>query len=322
MKYKVLCTLCFVLFLRGGADGAGAGTTGANLLKVGVGPRVLAMGDATAALPGDLSAIAANPALLSAIGSRAFMAMYWPGAGGLRTEYVSYSPSLRWLGVSRGQAALTVLYRTLPDIDNVADWPRAAPVPGEAPVAVNDGMLMISAGHPVGEAGGHAGVNVKVFNSALGETRATSFAIDAGALLRVTGVKDMHYGVSVLNLGSPIKHESAGEWLPLAVRGGLSWQRPIYPHRLSLAADATVNIEQDIRGGAGIEWLQAGRLALRAGGSAGRYRAASFGVGAGWRLRSTLLGPEAEYHFDYAYLPFAFLAGHEPTHAFSIYVRF
>jgi hypothetical protein len=183
-------------------------------------------------------------------------------------------------------------------------------------------MLMLSAGHPMGQAGGHAGANVKVFNSALGESRATSFAIDAGALLPVAGVKGMRYGVSVLNLGSPIEHGSTGEWLPLTVRGGLSWEKLIYPHRLAVAADAAVNIEQDIRAGAGIEWVQAGRLGLRAGGSVSRYREPVFTLGAGWRLRSTLLGPEAEYNFDYAYLPFAFLTDYEPTHAVSIYVKF
>ncbi len=306
--------------------GAGAGTAGANLLKVSVGSRGLAMAGAATALPGDLSGLLANPALLSQLGSRALMLMRWPGVADMRTDFLSYSVPLGRLGLWAG----TVLFRTLPAIDNVSDWTRRAPVPapvpGEAPVPVNDGMLMISTGRTIGKSGGHAGVNIKLFNSSLGDVRASSVAMDVGALMKARGPKSVwwpsQYGVSVVNLGYPIRHESVGEALPLGVRGGVSWYRLMYPHSFTLASDLVVNIEQDVRLAAGAEWVQGGRLGLRTGASIGRYRKANFSLGAGWQLRSTLLGPEAEYHFDYAYLPFAFLAGFAPTHAFSVFVKF
>ena len=95
-------------------------------------------------------------------------------------------------------------------------------------------------------------------------------------------------------------------WMSLktTVRGGTSWSRKWYPSAMTLAMDASFNVEQDWRVSGGIEWLQAGRLGLRAGGTLSRYASPGFSLGAGWKFRSTLIGPEAAYSLDYAYLPF------------------
>ena len=298
------------LLLGGAVRAASVATTGANLLKATVGPRNQAMGGAGTALPGDLSGGLANPALLTSIGGRSLQLTHWPGVANMRTEFASYSIPLGGLGLWAG----SVLFRTLPDVDNE--------IPGELPVGVNDGMLMMSLARPVGKGRGSAGVNVKLFNSTLGDARATSVALDIGALTSTAGPNPLKYGISVNNVGNPIKHESAGEALPLTVNGGVSWSRQWYPNGLTLAADWSFNIEQNLRIAAGAEWIQAGRLALRAGGGISRFGGPTFSMGAGWQFRSTLLGPEAEYHLDYAFLPFALLTQFVPTHAFSLFIKF
>jgi hypothetical protein len=238
------------------------------------------------------------------------MFTHWPGVAQMKTEFVSYSLPVGSLGLWAG----TVLYRTLPDIDNE--------VPGEEPVPVNDGMIMMSFARRLGGAGRHAGVNVKLFNSAIGDVRATSVALDFGTIMQASKPFPFLYGFSLSNLGLPIRHERVGEMLPVALRGGVSWSRLIYPHSLNVAADVSVNAEQDARGAAGVEWVQGGHLGLRAGASWSRYAGANYSLGVGWQLRSTVLGPEAEYHLDYAYVPFAFLSAYQPTHVFSVFVRF
>jgi hypothetical protein len=296
--------------LPGVLRASGAGTTGAGLLKVQVGSRELAMGSAGTALPGDLSVLLANPALLAPVASRSLMLMHWPGVAETRTEYAAYSVPLGSLGIWAG----SVLFRTLPDINNEDAI--------DAPVAVSDGAIMMTFARRMGGLGGAGGFTIKVFNSSLGEIRATSAAVDIGMLSQGTGRFPVRYGLSIVNLGNPIKHVEAGEPLPITVRGGLSWTRGWYPHNLTLAADASLTAEQNTRLAAGAEWIQAGHLALRAGGAYSRYGGTTFSLGAGWQFRSTLLGPEAEYHLDYAFMPFAVLDSFESTNCFSVFVKF
>ncbi len=309
----LLACVCLAWPARGGA---GPGTSGADLLKVSVGSRHLAMASAETALRGDLAGVLANPALLSLLGRRSIMFMHWPGIAEMRTEFLSYSLPAGKVGTWAG----TVLFRTFPAIDNE--------VPGEAPVEVSDGMLMMSLGRGTGKGRGHLGASIKLFNSALGDVKATSVAADIGAAGRAMGTKYFRYGVSVNNIGAPIKHEEAADALPLTVRAGLSYERPFEPHHLTVSWDMRINVEQDLRVALGLEWMQAGRLGLRAGGWYRRFAARNFSFpgnctfGAGWRFSSTMLGPYAEYNLDYAFLPFALLTQDAPTHAFSVFIRF
>ena len=294
----------------------GAGTSGANLLKVSAGARGLAMASAQTALSGDLAPLLANPSLLGAVGRRSIMLMHWPGIADMQTEFLSYS-----LPVSKmGMWAATVLFRSFPAIDNG--------VPGEAPVEVNDGMIMMTFARGAGKRKTNLGASLKLFNSTIGDAKATSMALDLGAFGKPAGLKYINYGVGVTNLGAPIKHESVGEPLPLAIRTGASYSRKFDPHYLTVASDMQINLEQDLRLGIGAEWLQAGHLALRAGCWYQRFAPrnftfpGNFTFGAGWRFRSVMLGPEAEYSLDYAYLPFTLLSQYMPTHAFSVFIKF
>ena len=292
-----------------GADSA-AGTTGANLLKVTTGGRQLAMGGAGAAMPGNLSSSVSNPALLAYINSRSLEFMHYPGIGGLRTEFLSYSIPLGGIGTWAG----TVLFRTLPTIDNN--------VAGEDPVGINDGMLMMSLGRPLGRTGAIGGLSVKVVNSTLGDVRGTAVAVDLGMMRSTAGTAPVRYGVAVCNIGNPIKHENTGEMLPITLRGGASWTRQWFPHSLTLTSEASFNAESDMRTAAGVEWVQAGKLALRAGINTSRYAGWSWSTGAGWKFRSAAIGPEAEYSIDYAFVPFPLLTMFEPAHVFSLLIRF
>ena len=109
-----LSVLAFLSFHSGSANASSVATTGANLLKAQVGARTQAMGGAGTALPGDLSGLLANPSLLVSVGGRALMLTHWPGIADMRTEYASYSIPLGGLGIWAG----SVLFRTLPDVDN------------------------------------------------------------------------------------------------------------------------------------------------------------------------------------------------------------
>lgn len=299
-----------LLAIAAEARGGGVGTSGANLLKASAGARELALGGAATALAGDLSVLAANPALLVPLGGRALELMHWPGAGGARTEYAGYSVPLGGLGWLAG----SVVFRTLPTIDNE----DAA----DDPISVTDGLLLVSFARRFGRAGGAAGVNLKLFNGALGDLRASSFAIDAGAVTQTRGAHPVRYGLALVNLGAPITYEETGEPLPLAIRLGAAWTRPFFPHALTLTTDVKVDVESNAKVAAGAEWLQSGRLALRGGASWSRFGGGSFAAGGGWRFRSTILGPEAEYRLDYAFVPFATAASFEPTNVFSVFIRF
>ena len=299
-----------LLLAAGPAAAGGVATTGANLLKASVGGRDLAMGGAATALAGDLSVLGANPALLAPLGGRSLELMHWPGVGGSRTEYAGYSVPLGGLGWLAG----SVVFRTLPEINNEEAT--------DDPLAVTDGMLMVTLARRIGRVGGSAGVNLKLFNSALGEIRSASFALDAGAVTQSRGANPVRYGVSIVNLGQPVKFEETGEPLPLAVRLGAAWSRSFFPHSLTLAADARFDVEQNARLAGGVEWLQSGRLALRGGGGWSRYGGGTVSLGGGWRFRSTILGPEAEYRLDYAFLPFTTPGALVPTNVFSVFVRF
>ena len=312
---RILCALIFMVSAASRAGAATyASTTGANLLKVATGARQLAMGGAGAAMPGNLSGTIANPSLLAYINSRSLEFMHYPGIGGLRTEFLSYSIPLGGIGTWGG----TVLFRTLPTIDNSNQiYPTS-----EDPVGINDGMLMMSLGRPIGRSGTIGGLSLKMVNSTLGDVRGTAFAADFGIMRATAGTSPIRYGVAICNIGNPIKHENTGEMLPITVRGGASWTHQWFPHSLTLSSEASMNIDGDARAAAGVEWVQAGKLALRTGINTSRYAGWAYSAGAGWKFRSAAFGPEAEYSVDYAFVPFPLVTMFEPTHVFSLMIRF
>lgn len=262
-----------------------AGTTGMAFLRMGVGARAAALGDAYVAVPGDGFANYWNPAGLAFLQGREFMATHNEWAQGIRYEYGGFA-----LG-SEGQGlGLSAAFIRSGNLERRVG-PSAEPL---GTFAVYD--LALSACYArrvtrdiaLGVAGRWLAEKIHVEG-------ASGVAFDLGVLYAAP-VEGLHVGLSLRNLGgmNELKKESID--LPTDLWVGLS-------HRCEIpASDTGVLVSSDLqipengsrRVQVGVEVHPVPPLYLRAGyGMGGEVRALSAGFGLTWDA----------WTIDYAFVP-------------------
>jgi hypothetical protein len=275
-----------------------------------LGARAAAMGDAYAALGGDALGAAYNPASLASLKKLDLAFLHFNAA--VQTAYEDFACAKPF---DFGTPGLSLAYRHMPDIDN----PGAL----DAPISSNDLLASLSFARDLGFVfqgqgflpdyvrGLAGGASLKYLRSHLGNSDASAFAADLGLKARVW--EDWDAGLSVLNLGTPIRYLETYDPLPAEVLAGLSRQFPFGKyHFVTLALDLEQPLGEldalqkgELRSHFGMEDFIAGVLALRVG----WFNGASQGLGgltagAGLRLEQAPLS----FTFDYALRP-AYYAG-------------
>lgn len=292
---------CFNLCFAGDARG----TSGFQFLRLGVGARPAAMGEAFAGATDDVSAIYWNPAGLAEM-KRGEVTM----SHALWLEGITYS------NIAFGQPALGgtigVAFNTL----NTGDIQKAdntgQRLAGNYSMA--DTMGVLSYARAKGDLA--LGANLKFVSSRLEEETARSCAVDIGAQyggFRV-GDKLLNLGLAVQNVGTKAKYVSEAAPLPVIARAGGS----LTLFKGFLAALDLNYAEKDLNLRAGAEYRRAvGEfiLAARAGYKSDTVKELGFlsGVTAGMGIKWD------DYQFDYAWNSFTDLG---ITHRFSLGVKF
>jgi hypothetical protein len=289
-----------LLSLSPGDASAAAGSTGMASLKLGIGARAMGLGGAYVALADDPTATYWNAAGLAGVRNTQVTAMHNQWIQDFRQEYAAVATPL-------GKGALGFSFSgfytsELEGRDDVGSVTQN--------FGFNDIAMTAGYGRPLAS-GLDAGASVRYVREMIAEVDATTFAFDLGARyrLRDTGLS---LGAAVQNVGGKPTLVDESFELPLTLRAGAAWSRPLS----SFHSQGTITSEvrkvrgEDARFHLGGEFLYRERLALRVGGKFGYdTEDVSFGIGL----------TQSRIRFDYALVPMSWDLG--TAHVFSLTAR-
>jgi len=276
-----------------------AGTTAGQFLKLGMGGKAAALGDAVVAGVNDSTSIVWNPAGLTGVKGNQLSLMHSLYAADVFYDYLTFAKELPGIGtVAIG--VQYVNYGSIIEMDNLG-----TELAGFTPYD-----LAINVGYALNLNGLSAGVNVKYISSVIKHT-ATALAADVGAQYTVSGVK---LGAAVYNLGTGMKFVNDTVGLPVYLRLGAAYS-PMA--NLIVEADGEFPADGAIGFGIGAEYLYSlgaeMSLAPRAGynsiNEVSGFKGFTFGVGFNWTT----------YTLDYALVPFGDMG---LVHKISIGMKF
>jgi hypothetical protein len=262
-----------------------AGSKGLSFLKIGLGARAGALGEAYVAVANDATAPMWNPAGLTQAEGRDVLFIHNQWFQDIRTEYLGTAFRFGENGLGFG-----FLINTVGDIDN-----RSA----------NGTLMGTFSAHDVALMGAYArrlnrfasvGLTLKVLYEKMYIYSSSGYALDLGAQVS-PGMSNMSLGAAVQNIGKMGAMRDEEIPLPLTVRAGLAYRVTADPINGNMLVTADVSKASDYRTTlhGGLEYQLERRLALRGGYLFGQDER---GFSAGLGLRFTM------YRLDYAYVPF------------------
>jgi len=296
----------------------GPGTTSANFLKIGVGARPVALGEAYTALAEDVNAIYYNPAGLAFLQRQEATLMHNKFVEGVSQEWAAYAlPTQKY-----GTYALGIQMLRVKPFDAYDRFDRPS---GE--VSATDLAATIGWGKELGADRRWAwGGAAKYISSKLYTRQTTTVAADFGVLLR--GPEDKwRYGASIRNLGRGLKFLEQRFDLPASLRAGVSYHTPLdYPFSgsyLTWSAEGIMDVDRYPTGAGGLEFSPVKEMTIRVG-----YRQnqdSGLGISAGFGFSSLEAGFVENYAWwpefllDYAFVDYGPL---KYSHRVSVTIRF
>ena len=332
---KRIVLICAVMVLAAEmllAQNPNLGTSGAQFLKIPVGPRAAALGGAFTSSGDDASTLFWNPAGSVGVKGSALIASHEEWWAGTRLNHAAFVQSF-------GEMGSVGLSFTSMNMDKLAVTTEQDPE-GSSGLTFDaqDLMLGITYARTLTEDFSVA-VTAKYVHQRIWSESANGVAVDVGTLYHI-GFRDLKLGMSVTNFGGdltfegrdllvdydarsttaterllPAQIQAEGYPLPLHFQVGLSMSPYISDDfSVLMAADVVHPNDNDEIVCAGVEATVLQRLALRAGYRFGDDTARwSAGVGASVPAGNLSIG------FDYAYVSYDLLPA---IHRFGIGVAF
>jgi hypothetical protein len=276
MRSKTLAALLVPAVILASAGTCGAqGTSGSQFLGIGMGARSTGMGGASVSLADDGTALYWNPGALTLVGGHRFTVSHVAWFRDATYRYASYALPLGESGV----VGLAVEQGGI-------SWDNT----GEGEFDAGDFSGALGYGRAVLPNLGVGG-SLKYLSSVLGDDSAASYAVDVGAIYKLS--ENVSLGAAVRNLGPGLSYREREDPLPttLAVGGSCTWRD------LTLALDLEKQNDLAATPRAGLEYVPIRPLALRGGFIGGDDSALGTftgGFGLRWADR---------WAFDYAYRP-------------------
>jgi hypothetical protein len=296
---KILCLAWLIMVVT--AYGQDAGKSGLAFLKIGVGSRAAALGEAYTALADEPAAIYWNPAgLISASGTQlAFTHLSW--LENINHDFIAVS----FPGFG-GKLGLAFTMQSIPGIE-LRDKPSAEPI---STLDARDLALALAYARPLNSRL-DVGLSVKYLYEKIYLASASGFAVDAGANWQ-TPIPNLRIGASLQNMGgmSALVNESITLPALLRLGGAFGHQNQAGLTVATLAFDHLTYFQGGNYSSAGLEISPLKEVALRAG---FQFNRENRGVSAGF---GTSL---SRYQFDYGYAAIGEEWGQ--THRFSLGIR-
>lgn len=266
---------------------AGPGTTAANFLKIGVGARAVAMGEAFTAVADDVTALYWNPAGLSQLEERKLSASYNSWFADVSQGYVSLGfPALGGtVAVGTNYVDMGTIERRDASGDLKGEF-RASSIHASVGYARGDRFS-------IGFAGG-------MLRESIENDQKITFLGTAGILLK-NG--NLSLGACAQNVGGKLGEDP----LPFILKAGAGLRM----RGLNIAVDVGMPQDNDTYFCTGMEWWLADKFALRAGYRSGQDIGPGYTAGIGFKTNNLSL--------DYAYVPYDDLG---TTHRVSLGIEF
>lgn len=295
----ILLSVC--VFQGAAARGSSPGSTGANFLTFGQGPRAIAMGESQVAVAEDAYAAYWNPAGLAAMEYPELALTYNKALEGTDQQYLSLAYPLR---------SGSVLDLNLTRLGMSSFQGYDAKGVQTRSVGANDYALGLAYGHTLiyDEAkrpGLNVGVNLKGIRESLDTAQAQTFAADFGAIAyyrpgppRREGRpgQEWRLGFAAKNLGPSLKFDRGRSDLPSSYQIGLAWRGLPKGDSLTFSLDQVLSREEPFYIAAGAEYVVLRTLALRLGYRTGQDIGLGFRAGVGFKLKI--------FDLDYAFAGF------------------
>ena len=276
MRSNTLAGLLALAVILASAGTCGAqGTSGSQFLGIGIGARSMGMGGTSVSLADDGTALCWNPGGLTLVGGHRLAVSHVAWFSDATYQYASY---VRPLG-ENGVVGLSAL-------QGAVSWDNT----GDGEFDAGDFSGVLGYGRRVrGNLG--VGGSLKYLSSTLGDDSAASYAVDVGAVYRMS--ENLSLGAVVRNLGPGLAYRESEDPLPttLAMGGSYTW------HDITLAVDVEKQNDLAATPRIGVEYVPINPLALRGGlvgGDDSALGTLTGGFGLHWGDR---------WAFDYAYRP-------------------
>ncbi len=246
---KAIIILIFLLI----TDGIFA-ATGANFLRVPLGPRAISMGQSFTGVSDDVFAIHYNPAGLSFISYSQVQSMHslWINNSGI--EFVGYIQPL-----SLGGFSTSIIYTHLPKMDKIEQGENK----GSFTAYTYWGNFGF--GFPLSNSLG-LGINIKGIQSSIDNQTANTIACDLGFMVRSSN-KRFKFGCAAQNIGMGLRFKKENDSLPLIYRVGSSYRfdLPREYSKIILSIDGVRLPEENYEVSFGFEHTLFDILSIRAG---------------------------------------------------------
>ncbi len=284
-----------------------SGTTGANFLKIGIGPRAVGMGEAQVAICNDVTSVFWNPAGLVKIGGQeaSFMCNLW--LEGTRLQYFGYTCPHPTIGTFAG----SINYLSM---DKIQGYTANDVKTGK--VTAHDLLGVISYAREL-PYGIYGGINLKFIQQKLEKESSFATGFDIGVIgslgrwLKVEDLEDLTIGLNLQNFGSKVEFQKEEASLPLNFKFGVGLRKEVLGDPLTIAIDGNLPNDNDFYGSLGIEYWVRDLIALRLGYKSGEELGNGLSFGAGIKVNI--------FQLDYALVHFGELGY---THRIGIVTRF
>jgi len=288
--------------------GSDAGTTGANFLKIGIGPRAVGMGEAQVAICNDVTSVFWNPAGLARTESQEASFVYSVWFEGIKMQYFGYAYPHPTLGTFAG----SINYLSMGKIQGYrADGVKT----GE--VGAYDLLGVLSYARELPYYGINGGINLKLIQQKLEEESSFAFGIDIGVMgplgrwFKVKELEDLTCGINLQNLGSNVKFQKEEGSLPLNLKFGVGIKKEVLGDPLTIAIDGNLPNDNDFYVSLGIEYWVRDLIGLRVGYKSGQELGDGLSFGGGIKVNI--------FQLDYALVHCGELGY---THRIGIVTRF
>jgi hypothetical protein len=268
---------------QGSVWASGPGTTGADILKIGVGARAIGMGEAYVAQADDVSSLYWNPAGLALMQERQASFMYDQMYQDLKFQNANIG-----IPLENGAIGGSLSYLSYGDIQGFDQ--SGASIGNQTAYS---GVATLGAAWLGNQ--WSAGANIKGIQEKLADEKATATAFDLGGNAiypkPVLG-GTLRFGAVVRNLGSDIKFEQQSDPLPMDWKLGVAAVQ-MMDKKLNVSIDYTSPKGDDGYVSGGFEYWLVPFIALRAGYVNSKTEGNGMRAGIGLRIRGV--------SFDYAY---------------------